>query len=239
MEEFDDVTKHPTNNDSWWKRKKVVWIGTICVAVVTTIIALSVATRPREHVWKELTVEESEMDAQIVKLTGTWNDRIVVAGYKGDDTYIENYRRKGKRYERLNTFKVEGHASSMAVSDSGNIIAMAMDQPFEFLVYEREGEDWSLSGLPITLDQLNLDSEEYSHPNVMLSDKGDILGLGLQGENAGIYILERTGKGDVGGQWSLKTQPLLHTHQQDHGMFATLSAMSNDGLVLALPLIHI
>lgn len=231
------ATEPPTTRDSWWRRKKRVWIGAVALAILILIITISVSARPKS-VWNELTVASSSLDARFAKLTGTWDDRLIVMGYTNEgSTFVESYKRtdKGRQsYDKMSDFTVEGIASSMTVAHAGHIIVLAIENPIEFLIYERKVENWGLVG-QISLEQIGLSAEDgYTHPTVMLSADGNILALGVQGDAAGITVLEKSVGGAIGGQWDRMGQPLLNTNQQDHGHFNTFSAMSADGLVLAV-----
>lgn len=226
-----------TSSKQWWKQRKRVWIAAISFAVLIVIFSVSVAAgnSRNKHIWNERPVEESSITSRFAKLTGTWDNRMVVVGYNDDDnsSVVESYKRTGNRYQKMYEFQVEGIVSSMAVSHPGHVLALAVEEPFHFLVYERSGEDWSISGESIDLEGLGLadDGVVYSHPGVMLSSDGNVLALSLQGDEAAIYVFQRSEDGGVGGQWSLRGQPIVNTHEQDHGRFATFSDMSGDGLV--------
>ena len=87
------ATEPPTTRDSWWRRKKRVWIGAVALAILILIITISVSARPKS-VWNELTVASSSLDARFAKLTGTWDDRLIVMGYTNEgSTFVESYKR--------------------------------------------------------------------------------------------------------------------------------------------------
>ena len=252
--------------------KKRTWCilgGAVGVLVLLLIIIIAVTVSGggsddgSNDKWKSNTPNTNLQAVTHVQFTGTWDDRLVVAGTaSASASSIEIYDLDDSNdWIETKSFSIDGRIASMAVSDSGMRIAVALQDDasgtegsVRFAVYsETMGGTWNQYGNVIEPNELLASTGSdtssvsgFQDPTVMLSSDGKTMVITLQPAGSStlqhkIHVLRDVNSLDGtigGGMWIPLGQPILDAHVQDHGSFATFTALSGDGKKLVIASEH-
>lgn len=248
--------EQPSRIPGWCSRNKKYWIPIVLLFIGTIILVSVLVARKGDNdsgmmsfarYWDNQWEEQAPnlgvgFQAKLVKLTGTWNNRMVVAGTATDGSphflFKEFEIQKGKKeWTEIANLHVEDSIASMDVSKTGLRVVVAFDNPIRVQVFDRleDSTAWTQYGTTIELTELDITNSQHATPTVLLSDDGRRLALGIPTEK--VHVLKDVNSlgGTVGGNWQvLGDEPVANTHDEEHGDFATYIGFSGDGTKLAI-----
>jgi len=244
------LSRQVARNKKWW------WICGASAAVVLLIIIIVAATAGGKgddgsnSVWKNKSPSTS-LHATHVEFCGTWNDRLIVAGTTDSGTSpsaIEVYDLdENNNWKQSRRFSVEERIESLATSDNGKRVAVAVQNAnaVRFIVFEEtEGGTWNQYGEVIEPSDLLISADalisSFTNPTVILSNDGRTMVVTMQPTEGSlkqkIHVLKDVNSlgGTIGEVWTRLGEPLLNLHYEDHGEFATFVALSGDATKLII-----
>lgn len=225
--------------------------GAVLVIVLVIVVATVTTSdrRNKETQWKNIS-PDVQLDATYVQISGTWNDQLVVTGMddENESGVIESFNLDEKGQWNLQArILTMGIVESLAVSKVGSRVAVAVMEPLRFIVYDQKDGTWNQYGDVIDARDLVSDGDMQSpnKPNVMLSSDGRTLAISFQPGasetlDGYIHVLQDVNSlgGNIGGVWKRRGTAIQNLHDQEHGDFATYTAMDGDGLKVAVASEH-